>query len=106
MARGCVLASIDKFVERVVNHYRKLEVPAKWIGADERRYLELQLKAESGYFVSARLHPREDHLVFEDEWGRMERLRLTRSTLDRILGWADESTRSQRKSVLSPRRTD
>ena len=47
----------DRFMKKVSDYYNDLGYPVTWEGEGSKRSLEVQFKAESGYFTSMIFSP-------------------------------------------------
>ena len=46
------MTASDRFMKKVSDYYNDLGYPVTWEGEGSKRSLEIQFKAESGYFTS------------------------------------------------------
>ena len=63
--------------------------PVTWEGEGSKRSLEVQFKAESGYFTSMIFSPSGNDIVIKDEWGREQKIKATKGNLDMIKSWSE-----------------
>ena len=74
----------DRFMKKISDYYDDLGYPVVWDGEGSKRKLEIQLKSESGYFVTATLSARGDDIAIQDEWGREQIVKATKGNLELI----------------------
>ena len=79
----------DRFMKTISDFYDDLGYPVVWNDKGPKRKLEIQLKSESGYFVTATLLVRGDDIVIQDEWGREQLIKATKGNLELIKGWSE-----------------
>ena len=56
------MTASDRFMKKVSDFYNDLGYPVTWEGEGSKRSLEIQFKAESGYFTSMLTPKRNDQL--------------------------------------------
>ena len=79
----------DRFMKKVSDYYDDLGYPVAWNGEGSKRSLEIQFKAESGYFTSMHFSPSGKEILVKDEWGREEKIKATKGNLDMIKSWSE-----------------
>ena len=70
-----LMTASDRFMKKVSDYYNDLGYPVTWDGEGSKRSLEIQFKAESGYFTSAIFSPSGDDIIVKDEWGREQTIK-------------------------------
>ena len=60
------MTASDRFMKKVSDYYNDLGYPVTWEGEGSKRSLEIQFKAESGYFTSMIFSPSDDDIVIKD----------------------------------------
>ena len=80
----------DRFMKKISDYYDDLGYPVVWAGEGSKRKLEIQLKSESGYFVTATLSARGKDIAIQDEWGREQLAKATKGNLDLIKSWSEK----------------
>ena len=92
------MTASDRFMKKVSDYYNDLGYPVTWEGEGSKRSLEIQFKAESGYFTSMIFSPSGDDIIVKDEWGREQKIKATKGNLDMIKSWSE--TRGDDNSVV------
>ena len=80
----------DRFMKKISDYYDELGYPVVWDGEGSKRKLEIQLKSESGYFVTPTLSARGDDIAIQDEWGREQIVKATKGNLELIKSWSEK----------------
>ena len=80
----------DRFMKKISDYYDDLGYPVVWDGEGSKRKLEIQLKAESCYFVTASLAARVYDIAIQDEWGREQIVKATKGNLELIKSWSEK----------------
>ena len=70
--------------------YDELGFPVTWEDAGKERQLEISLKSESGYFVTATLLADGNDIIIKDVWGNAQKIKATRGNLEMIKAWSEE----------------
>jgi len=78
----------DRFLKKISDFYNDLGYPVTWEGEGSKRSLEIQFKAESGYFTSMLFSSSGEDLIVKDEWGREQMIKATKGNLDMIKSWS------------------
>ena len=84
------MSAADRFMKKISDFYGELGFPVIWEDVGSERQLEIQLKSESGYFVTATLLADGNDIIIKDEWGRAQKIKATKGNLAMIKGWAEE----------------
>ena len=79
----------DRFMKKISDFYNDLGYPVAWEGEGSKRRLEIQFKAESGYFTSMLFSSSGKDLLVKDEWGREQMIQATKVNLDMIKSWSE-----------------
>mgnify|MGYP004123535501 FL=1 len=77
-------------MKKISDYYDELGYPVVWDGEGAKRKLEIQLKSESGYFVTATILARGNDIVIQDEWGREQVIKATKGNLELIKSWSEK----------------
>ena len=83
------MTASDRFMKKVSDYYNDLGYPVTWEGEGSKRSLEMQLKAETGYFTAMIFSTSDDYIVSQDEWGREQKIKATKGNLDMIKSWSE-----------------
>jgi hypothetical protein len=83
------MTASDRFMKKVSDYYDDLGYPVTWEGEGSKRFLEIQFKAESGYFTSMIFSINGEEIVVKDEWGRKQKINPTKANLDLIKSWSE-----------------
>ena len=59
------MTASDRFMKKVSDYYNDLGYPVTWEGEGSKRSLEIQFKAESGYFTSMIFYIPLIYLLFD-----------------------------------------
>ena len=78
------MTASDRFMKKVSDYYNDLGYPVTWEGEGSKRSLEIQFKAESGYFTSMIFSPSGDDIIVKDEWGREQRMECPSMPIHRL----------------------
>ena len=78
------MTASDRFMKKVSDYYNDLGYPVTWEGEGSKRSLEIQFKAESGYFTSMIFSPSGDDIIVKEEWGREQKIQASKGNLDMI----------------------
>ena len=85
-----VMSAADRFIKKVSDYYGDLGYPVIWEDEGKERQLEISLKSESGYFVTATLLADGNDIIIKDVWGNTQKIKATRANLDLIKSWSEE----------------
>ena len=83
------MTASDRFMKKISDFYNDLGYPVTWEGEGSKRSLEIQFKAESGYFTSMIFSPSGEDIIVKDEWGREQTIKATKGNLDMIKSWSE-----------------
>ncbi len=84
------MTAADRFMKKISDFYDDLGFPVAWEDAGKEMQLEIQLKSESGYFVTATLLADGNDIIIKDEWGNAQKIKATRGNLELIKSWSEE----------------
>ena len=85
-----VMTAADRFMKKISDYYDDLGYPVAWEDVGKEMQLEIQLKSESGYFVTATLLADGNDIIIKDEWGNAQKIKATRGNLELIKSWSEE----------------
>ncbi|MEO2179951.1 MAG: hypothetical protein CXT75_11895 [Methanobacteriota archaeon] len=85
-----VMSAADRFMKKISDFYDELGFPVAWEDAGKERQLEISLKSESGYFVTATLLADGNDIIIKDVWGNAQKIKATRGNLEMIKSWSVE----------------
>jgi hypothetical protein len=83
------MTATDRFLKKINDFYDNLGYPVNWESKGSKRSLEVQFKAESGYFTSMIFSPFGEDIIVKDEWGRKQTIKATKGNLDMIKSWSE-----------------
>ena len=83
------MTASDRFMKKISDYYDDLGYPVSWEGEGSKRRLEVQFKAESGYFTSMLFFASGEAILVKDEWGRKQKIKPTKGNLDMIKSWSE-----------------
>jgi len=84
------MTAADRFMKKISDYYDDLGYPVAWEDVGKEMQLEIQLKSESGYFVTATLLADGNDIIIKDEWGNAQKIKATRGNLELIKSWSEE----------------
>ena len=84
------MTAADRFMKKISDFYDDLGFPVTWEDAGKERQLEISLKSESGYFVTAILQADGNDIIIRDVWGNTQKIKATRGNLEMIKSWSEE----------------
>lgn len=83
-----VMTAADRFMKKISDFYDDLGFPITWDDEGKERQLEISLKSESGYFVTATLLADGNDIIIKDVWGNAQKIKATRANLEMIKSWS------------------
>ena len=81
-------SATERFLEMVKAHFEEKGHHVGWVKIDDSKQMVVQIKSESGYFVSAKFGIRGEHVIIYDEWGRTVAVKPTKANLEDVKSWA------------------
>ncbi len=78
----------ERFLEMVKAHFEEKGHYVGWATVDKAKQMVVQIKSESGYFVSAKFGIQGEHVIIYDEWGRSVAVKPTKANLEDVKSWA------------------
>ena len=84
------MTAADRFMKKISDFYDELGFPVAWEDVGKERQLEISLKSESGYFVTATLQADGNDIIIRDVWGNAQKIKATRGNLEMIKSWSEE----------------
>ncbi|OIR16673.1 MAG: hypothetical protein BEU04_01700 [Marine Group III euryarchaeote CG-Bathy1] len=81
-------SATERFLEMVKAHFEEKGHHVGWVKIEDSKQMVVQIKSESGYFVSAKFGIRGEHVIIYDEWGRSVAVKPTKANLEDVKSWA------------------
>ena len=79
----------ERFLEMVKVHFEERGYSVGWTKINDAKQMVVQVKSESGYFVSAKFGIQGEHIIIYDEWGRSVAVKPTKANLEDVKSWAE-----------------
>ena len=83
------MTASDRFMKKISDYYDDLGYTVACEGEGSKRILEIQFKAESGYFTSMLFSLCGEEILVKDEWGLKQKIKATKGNLDMIKSWSE-----------------